>query len=203
VSLPTILQALEVRPPRRPRAILCASLWAHSGTQPDHTAAIQVNPYDFYYQLLAKIAIRAAQPLVQGAGGEWSRHAVVYGMFPRVMTAFDHNGDDQISIAPNSDGWRETGTLLKSMALLPYIREMGFNTVHLLPVTAIGRDGRKGTLGSPYAIRNPYLLDENLDEPALGLTAEQLFKGFVEAAHRLGMRVVVEFVLRTAAKDSD
>jgi len=203
VSLPTILQALEVRRRAVHEPYFVPSLWAHSGTQPDHTAAVQVNPYDFYYQLLAKIAIRAAQPLVQGAGGEWSRHAIVYSMFPRVTTAFDHNGDDQISPAPNSDGWRETGTLLKSMALLPYIREMGFNTVHLLPVTAIGRDGRKGTLGSPYAIRNPYLLDENLDEPALGLTAEQLFKGFVEAAHRLGMRVVVEFVLRTAAKDSD
>ncbi len=203
MSLPTILQALEVRRRAVHEPYFVPSLWAHSGTQPDHTAAIQVNPYDFYYQLLAKIAIRAAQPLVQGAGGEWSRHAIVYSMFPRVTTAFDHNGDDQISPAPNSDGWRETGTLLKSMALLPYIREMGFNTVHLLPVTAIGRDGRKGTLGSPYAIRNPYLLDENLDEPALGLTAEQLFKGFVEAAHRLGMRVVVEFVLRTAAKDSD
>ncbi len=120
-----------------------------------------------------------------------------------MTTAFDHNGDDQISPMPNSDGWRETGTLLKSMALLPYIREMGFNTVHLLPITAIGRDGRKGTLGSPYAIRNPYLLDENSAEPALGLTAEQLFRGSVEAAHRLGMRVVIEFVLRTAAKDSD
>lgn len=203
MSLPSILQALEVRRRAVHEPYFVPSLWANSGTQPDHTAAVQVNPYDFYYQILAKIAIRAAQPLVQGVGGEWSRHAMVYSLFPRLTTAFDHNGDGEISSQPNSDGWRETGTLLKSMALLPYIREMGFNTVHLLPVTAIGRDGRKGALGSPYAIRNPYVLDENLAEPALGLTAEQLFKGFVEAAHRLGMRVVVEFVLRTAAKDSD
>jgi starch synthase (maltosyl-transferring) len=72
-----------------------------------------------------------------------------------------------------------------------------------LPVTAIGRDGNKGTLGSPYAIRNPYLLDERLAEPFHGLGVEAEFAAFVEAAHRLGMRVVMEFVFRTAAKDSD
>src|SRR5262249_25091842 len=127
----------------------------------------------------------------------------VYNLFPRVTTAFDHSADGHLQIGPTADGWRETGTLLKCIALLPYIRNMGFNTVHLLPITAIGQDGKKGTLGSPYAIRNPYQLDGNLDEPALGLTPDQLFGGFVEAAHLLGLRVIMEFVLRTASKDGD
>ena len=87
--------------------------------------------------------------------------------------------------------------------MLPYIKRLGVNTVHLLPITSIGQDGNKGTLGSPYAIRNPYELDENLSEPALGLDVKTEFKAFVEAAHRLGLRVVVEFVFRTAAKDAD
>ncbi len=203
MSLLTILQALEARQRTVHTPYFVPGLWTHSGSQPDHVAAVQVNPYTFYYQLLAPILQRDPQPLVQGTAGEWSHRAVVYSLFPRVMTAFDHDGDDQIRIGANNEGWRETGTLLKSMALLPYIREMGFNTVHLLPITAIGKDGRKGALGSPYAIRNPYALDENLDEPALGLSTYQLFKGFVDTAHRLGLRVVTEFVLRTAAKDSD
>lgn len=80
---------------------------------------------------------------------------------------------------------------------------LGANTVHLLPITAIGRDGSKGTLGSPYAIRNPYELDENQCEPSLGLDVKTEFKAFVEAAHLLGLRVVVEFVFRTSAKDGD
>lgn len=75
--------------------------------------------------------------------------------------------------------------------------------MHLLPITAVGQDGKKGTLGSPYAIRNPYKLDENLAEPGLVGVEEPLFKAFMEAAHRLGLRVVMEFVLRTAARDSD
>jgi starch synthase (maltosyl-transferring) len=175
-------------------------LWADGVS----TDAVSVNPYDFYQTRLAAILRANQQPLVQGNGsGEWTRHATIYNLFPRLTTAFDHDDDGAIQPGPNKDGWRETGSLLKCIALLPFLRMMGFNTVHLLPITSIGQDGKKGNLGSPYAIRNPYQLDSNLNEPALGLSSEALFAGFVEAAHHLGMRVVMEFVLRTAAKDSD
>ena len=80
---------------------------------------------------------------------------------------------------------------------------MGVNTIHLLPITSVGSDGNKGTLGSPYAIKNPYEIDPNLAEPNLGVGADNEFAAFVEAAHHLGMRVVVEFVFRTSAKDGD
>jgi hypothetical protein len=103
----------------------------------------------------------------------------------------------------NADGFRETGTFLKALAMLPYIKRLGANTIHLLPVTSIGQDGNKGTLGSPYAIKNAYELDENLGEPAIGLDVKIQFKAFVEAAHRMGFKVVAEFVFRTAAKDGD
>ena len=53
----------------------------------------------------------------------------------------------------------------------------------------------------PSAIRTR--IDEGLSEPALGLDVKTEFKAFVEAAHRMGFRVVVEFVFRTAAKDGD
>lgn len=165
-------------------------------------AAQQHNPFDFYSQRLNNILAMEPQPLINGAtGGEWTRYAITYNLFPRLTTAFDHNQSGQLESVTH-DGWRETGTLLKSIAILPYIRSMGFNTVHLLPINSIGIDGRKGTLGSPYAIRNLYSLDENLDEPIIS-DVNLLFAGFCEAAHRLGLRVVMEFVLRVAAKDSD
>lgn len=204
MSLVEIIRALEAR--RQPLNLpyFVPGLWASAGADTTFTAAIQVDPYRFYHERLNVIATSHPQRLVSGPpGGEWSRRALVYNLFPRVTTAFDHDADGEVSIVPNRDGWRETGTLLKCIALLPYIQGMGFNTVHLLPILSIGQDGKKGTLGSPYAIRNQYQLDSNLDEPALGLSAEQLFAGFVEAAHLLGLRVVMEFVLRTASKDSD
>lgn len=135
--------------------------------------------------------------------GDWSRRATVYNLFPRVTAAYDHAHDGRLSLEPSPEGWRDTGTLLKCIALLPYIQYLGVNTIHLLPITSVGQDGKKGTLGSPYGIRNPYRLDDNLAEPALSLDVEVLFAGFVEGAHRLGMRVVMEFVFRTASKDGD
>ncbi len=166
--------------------------------------AVPVNPYRLYRDRIADIAAAPATALVTGEpGGDWSRHAVIYNLFVRATTAFDHDGDGRLSLSPSPDGFCETGTFLKSIALLPYLRYLGVNTVYLLPITAIGQDGNKGSLGSPFAIKNPFRLDQSLAEPALGLTAEQAFKAFVEAAHHLGMRVVLEFVFRTFAKDGD
>ena len=199
-TLPQIVDTLRARYRDVALPYRVPGLWVDGRSVP----AQAVNPYEFYSQRLASIIEAPPQPLTQAPPGEeWSRRALVYNLFPRVSAAFDHAGEGRLRIDPRPDGWRDTGTLLKAIVLLPYIRSMGFDTVHLLPITAVGQDGKKGTLGSPYAIRNAYRLDENLAEPALDLSAEVLFRGFVEAAHHLGMRVVMEFVLRTASKDAD
>ena len=164
---------------------------------------MKVNPFAYYLAAVTAIKRKKAGKRGKPTGGEWTRDAVIYNMFVRTTSAFDHNGNGTLDLPVNAEGFRETGTFLKAIAMLPYIKRLGANTVHLLPITSIGHDGNKGTLGSPYAIRNPYELDENLSEPSLGLDAKTEFKAFVEAAHRLGLRVVVEFVFRTAAKDAD
>ncbi|GAB4574279.1 MAG: alpha-amylase family glycosyl hydrolase [Anaerolineae bacterium] len=175
-------------------------LWVDAKSLPPQA----VNPYDFYAHRFQQILDRSPEDRVEGENGHgWSERAIVYNLFPRVAAAYSHAGDGRLCLPARPDGWRDTGTLLKAIALLPYIKRLGCNTVHLLPITAVGQDGKKGTLGSPYAIRNPYLLDEMLAEPALGFSAEELFSAFVEAAHHLGLRVVMEFVLRTGARDAD
>jgi starch synthase (maltosyl-transferring) len=163
-----------------------------------------VNPYRFFLDRIGWIETQPQEPLVTGGGGgEWSRHAVIYNTLVRAATGFDHDGDGEVGLDPIGDGWMETGTFLKAIATLPYVKNLGFNTIHLLPITAIGEDGHKGTLGSVYAIQNPYRLDPRLAEPALELDAETEFTAFVEAAHHLGLRVVVEFAFRTASRDAD
>jgi starch synthase (maltosyl-transferring) len=176
------------------------SLWSSKGGAPH---AVRVQPYEYFLDVVRHSLQGEPPRRGKPTGGEWTTNAVIYNMFVRTTTAFDHNDNGVLDIPINSDGMRETGTFLKAMAMLPYIKRLGANTVHLLPITSIGHDGNKGTLGSPYAIRNPYEVDENLSEPQLGLDAKTEFKAFVEAAHRLGLRVVVEFVFRTAAKDGD
>jgi starch synthase (maltosyl-transferring) len=165
--------------------------------------AVSVNPFEYYGDAV-RHAIEAVPPASHPpSAGEWTKDAVIYNMFVRTTSAFDHDGSGKLELPVNGNGFRETGTFLKAIAMLPYIRRLGADTVHLLPITSIGHDGNKGTLGSPYAIRNPYEIDENLSEPLLGLDAKTEFRAFVEAAHRMGVRVVVEFAFRTAAKDAD
>jgi hypothetical protein len=164
-----------------------------------------VDPASYYGKIISGILDR---PLPSGMrtpepAAEWTKRAVIYNLFVRHSTAFDHNRDGNISTEPLPSGFRETGTLLKSIALLPYIQSLGANTVYLLPLTRIGRQNKKGQLGSPYAVRNPYELDPLLDEPALNLPVETQLQAFVEAAHLMNMRVVFEFVFRTASIDSD
>ncbi|MBN1963537.1 MAG: alpha-amylase, partial [Anaerolineae bacterium] len=201
LMLQRIIERLESQRRRLAMPYFVPGLWVDAKS----TTPQAVNPYDFYAGCFKALLERPPAPLVTGEpGGDWSRRALVYNLFPRVTAAYPHaGGDNRVRIEPRPDGWRDTGTLLKATALLPYIQSMGFNTVHLLPITSVGQAGKKGTLGSPYGIQNHYKLDANLAEPALDFTAEDLFKGFVEAAHHLGLRVVMEFVPRTTSKDGD
>lgn len=171
---------------------------------PDGETQSEVHPGTFFREAIDSIIARESEaPEMEASSGEWTRDAVVYNMFTRLTTSWDHDGDGRIGLDDLEGGLRETGTFLKSIAILPYLKSLGINTLHLLPVTTIGQDGNKGSLGSPYAIRNPYKLDERLCEPFHALGVEAEYAAFVEAAHHLGMRVVMEFVFRTASKDSD
>ncbi|HYQ86649.1 MAG TPA: alpha-glucosidase C-terminal domain-containing protein [Bacteroidota bacterium] len=189
--------------PTRDSRYTVPPLWISGSQIETHHDPIDVNPHEFFLETLLEIERRDRKGVAPGSGGSWSRDAVVYNMFVRSSAAFDHNRNGKLDLPANSGGWRETGSFLKATALLPYIQSLGANVVHLLPITSVGSDGNKGTLGSPYAIRNPYELDKNLAEPNLFLQVEDEFRAFVEAAHHLGIRVVVEFVFRTAAKDAD
>ncbi|MCK5705800.1 MAG: hypothetical protein KAI29_31840, partial [Cyclobacteriaceae bacterium] len=112
-------------------------------------------------------------------------------------------GENQDDVTLNKQGIKETGTFLKTIALLPYLKKLGVNTIHLLPITEIGIEGRKGDMGSPYAIKNPFKIDPNLADPLVQIPVEDQYKALIEAAHHLGIRVVQEFIFRTAAIDSD
>ena len=95
---------------------------------------------------------------------EWSYQAVIYEMNVRQLT-------------------RE-GTLRAAAAKLGFLRDMGIDAVWLMPVYPIGAEGRKGSLGSYYSIRDYCAVD-----PGLGTMGD--FDAFVAEAHRLGMKVLL------------
>ncbi len=66
----------------------------------------------------------------------------------------------------------------------------------LMPVQVIGEKNRKGTLGSPYAVKDYYAV-----EPGLGNLDD--LKHFVQAAHDEGLYVILDWVADHTAWDSN
>lgn len=87
------------------------------------------------------------------------------------------------------------GTFCAAIPELKRIADMGFEWIYLTPIHPIGEKARKGTLGSPYAIKdyrkiNPELGDEND------------FAAFVQEVHAHGLKLMIDVVFNHTSPDS-
>ena len=87
------------------------------------------------------------------------------------------------------------GTFAAAQQQLPRLKDLGVDIVWLMPIYPIGIEGRKGTLGSYYAIKD--YCDIN---PEFGTLAD--FDSFLAEAHRLGLRVVIDWVANHTSPDA-
>jgi glycosidase len=87
------------------------------------------------------------------------------------------------------------GGLTDATRRLPYLQELGATVVWLMPVHPVGRKARRGERGDPYAVRDFLAVD-----PALG--TEDDLRAFVREAHRLGLRVVLDWALNRSSVDN-
>ena len=106
---------------------------------------------------------------------EWSYSAVLYEMNIRQLTA--------------------EGTFRAAIERLPFLRSIGIDALWLMPIYPIGIEGRKGTLGSYYSIRDYKAVNEEFG-------TEDDFRAFVAAAHALGMKVLLDWVANHTARDA-
>ena len=106
---------------------------------------------------------------------EWSYSAVLYEMNIRQLTP--------------------EGTLQAAMERLPFLRSLGVDAIWLMPIYPIGVEGRKGSLGSYYSIRDYKAINEEFG-------TEDDFRAFVSAAHAMGMRVLLDWVANHTARDA-
>lgn len=106
---------------------------------------------------------------------EWVRDGVVYEIYPR---AFSQQG--------NFDG---------ITARLDILKELGVTILWLMPIHPIGQEKKKGTIGSPYAVRDYYAIN-----PDYGTKED--FKRLITEAHRRGMKVIIDIVANHTSWDS-
>ncbi|MFT3911000.1 MAG: alpha-amylase family glycosyl hydrolase [Ferruginibacter sp.] len=87
------------------------------------------------------------------------------------------------------------GTIRAFMEHLPRLHDMGVEILWMMPIHPIGIVKRKGTLGSYYSIKD--YCDVN---PEFG--TRQDFKALVEAVHKNGMKIIIDWVANHTAWDN-
>lgn len=106
---------------------------------------------------------------------EWSKNASIYEANIRQHTA--------------------EGTFSALTTDLERISTMGVKILWLMPVHPIGEVNRKGTKGSYYSVK-----DYKAVNPEFGTMAD--FDALVAEAHRLGMKVIIDWVANHSAFDN-
>lgn len=109
------------------------------------------------------------------ASREWVKDAVIYEIFPRQYSA--------------------KGDINSITADLDRLNNLGITVLWLMPVHPIGQAKKKGTIGSPYAVRDYYAVN-----PDYG-TADD-FKRLIAEAHKRRMKVIIDIVANHTAWDS-
>jgi len=106
----------------------------------------------------------------------WLRDGVMYEIFPRQFSASgDFNG---------------------ITTRLDELKDLGVNILWLMPIQTNGEKLKKGTFGSPYAIRDYFAI-----HPDHGTTND--FKKLVKETHQRGMRLILDVVANHTAWDSE
>jgi len=106
---------------------------------------------------------------------DWVRDGVVYEIYPRAFSA--------------------QGNFNGITARLDDLKELGVNILWLMPIHPIGQEKKKGTIGSPYAVRDYYGIN-----PDYGTKED--FQKLITEAHRRGMKVIIDIVANHTSWDS-
>lgn len=107
---------------------------------------------------------------------EWSKNAAIYQLNTRQFT--------------------EEGTFRAAQDQLPRLKELGVDIIWLMPMHPIGEKNRKGSLGSPYSVKDYYGVN-----PEFGNLQD--LKNFVNEAHKMDMYVILDWVANHTAWDND
>ncbi len=116
------------------------------------------------------------------------KKSIIYTLNIRSFGAVDNNGDDLIE--PDSNDVK--GTFLNAADKLLGLTKIGVNTICLLPITKTGKLKALGTAGSLYSLDSFDEINPQLDDESNSLSVKQEATYFIEQAHKLGLRVIID-----------
>lgn len=211
-----LVNALKKNKPSYPMNYTIPSLLNYNNFSATKTQGeVIINPYDFYSYLIEDLFLAKKEPnvdytksLSQAKGltkrSKWHKKGVFYSLMARTSTTWDNDRSGEIE-HQNLYDLNEMGSFVKSIALLPYLKSIGVNVLYFLPLSSYSSYRPKGDLGSSYAVIDFTKIDDNLKDSLTGdlMTVEEEFKAFVQAAHILDIRIMIDIIPRTNALDSN
>ena len=105
----------------------------------------------------------------------WIRDAVIYEIFPRAFSP--------------------EGTFNGVTRQLDRLKDLGVTILWLMPIHQIGQEKKKGTIGSPYAVRDYYSIN-----PDYG-TKDDLLR-LIRESHKRGLKIIIDIVANHTSWDS-
>jgi glycosidase len=105
----------------------------------------------------------------------WVKNAVIYEVYTRAFSP--------------------EGNFAALERRLPELKELGVDILWIMPIHPLGMEKRKGSLGSPYSVKDYYGIN-----PEFGTLED--FQRVVKRTHELGMRIVIDLVANHTAWDS-
>ena len=117
-----------------------------------------------------------------------NNEAIIYTLNIRNFNAQDIDNDGIIDFEKGDI----KGTFLNAMEKLEELKEQGINTLYLLPITKTGKIKALGTAGSLYAMNSFDELNLQLDDLQNELSIDEEAKLFINKAHSLGLKVIVD-----------
>lgn len=115
-----------------------------------------------------------------------NNEAVIMGIIMRSFGAKDVEGNMLLR------GNDERGNFTNAVNRLDELKNLGINTLHILPLHPAGKKNAMGTAGSMYSPGDFLKIDPELADPKINKTPEEQFKDFVKECHKRGFRVMLD-----------
>lgn len=114
--------------------------------------------------------------------------AIIYEINLRTFGAQDTNKNGIIDF----DDAEESGTFLNAIAKLDELPQKGINTIHVMPITPVGKTKALGTAGSVYAASSFNTLNPQLESKQSALSINAQARKFIDEAHKRNLRVIID-----------
>lgn len=114
--------------------------------------------------------------------------SIMYSVNLRTFNANDINGNGIIDFSLGET----SGSFINGVKRLDELKELGVNTIHLLPITPVGKIKALGTAGSLYAMSDFATINPQLVDSQTELSPKEQAEYFIGECHKRGIKVIVD-----------